>query len=51
MGLNIIISWYSDNQKTMKKEDDFQNQVITLKFPISMSFNKSLVKLFALNKN
>ena len=28
--------YYSDNQKTCKQEDDFQNQGITLKSPMSM---------------
>ena len=34
--LHNVIYIYSDNQKTLESEDDYYNQVITLKGPISM---------------
>ena len=34
---------YSDNQKTLEQEDDFQNQFITLKRLMSMRHSKYAV--------
>jgi len=52
---------YSDNQKTLQQENDFLNQVISLKSPMSLrhgncavktdpftKFSKCLLKIFAL---
>ena len=32
-GEYMILLFYSDNQKTLKQEDDFQTQVMTLNSP------------------
>ena len=39
--MHIVL--YSDNQKTLKKEDNFKTQVMTLNSPVSIGYTNCAV--------